>query len=226
MIEYAEGRVPNALAIEGRGAGATTTGVYTPPAGTDYVVFEGRINGAQPVLFTTLYDAGYKYLPTDQLIAAFAAVGLDSSKSAYVYCRIGVQGSVVFFVLDGILGWPATFYDGSWSQWGQLSGDAANKGQLAADSPWRTDMASRSSNMVPNWPTRAVEQFTADGSVCSATYAAGTGTILNSTGGATACTNLPDSYDTNANRIEEGDKAYMNSGSGGGGGGGGGGGAC
>jgi len=222
MIEYSEGHVPNALAIEGRAAGTTTTGVYSPPAGTDYVVFEGQINGAQVVTFSTLYDAGYKYLPTDQLIAAFTAVGLDSSKSAYVYCRIGVQGAVVFFVLDGILGWPATFYDGSWSQWGQLSGDAANKGQLTANSPWRTDIPSRSSNITYNWIfPRAIEQFTADGSVCSATYNIG-GTITNSSGGTTACTNLPDSYDANANRIEEADKAYMNSGSSGGSSGGGG----
>jgi hypothetical protein len=218
----------------------------------------------------------------------------------------------MFFVLDGILGWPAAVYDGSWSQWGQLSGDSSMKGQLNAGSPWRTDIAGRSDLVVYNYvpvistPTfttatgtsdlvvgtvytsgtnstftveidsvgtpdtfrwsgnsgatwtsavaitgsaqalvsgltvsfgsttghglndswsftatarKNIEQYTTDGTVCSATYTA-SGSITNSTGGTTACTNAPNSFDTDVNRVEEADKAYMNSGGGGPGGGG------
>jgi hypothetical protein len=74
-------------------------------------------------------------------------------------------------------------------------------------------------------PKVAVEQLTADGSVCSATYLAAGG-ITNSSGGITECINLPNSIDDNANRIEEDDRAYIRSGSGGSGGGSGGPGGC
>lgn len=58
--------------------------------------------------------------------------------------------SSAFFVLDGILGWSAENYDGSWSQWGQLSANAAMGGQLKTDSPWRTDIPSRSGMIAYN----------------------------------------------------------------------------
>ena len=58
--------------------------------------------------------------------------------------------SSAFFVLDAILNWPVANYDGSWSQWGQMSGDSTKGGQLRSDSPWRTDIASRSELVVYN----------------------------------------------------------------------------
>ena len=58
--------------------------------------------------------------------------------------------SSAFFVLDGILGWTVTDYDGSWSQWGQMSGNTAFGGTLRSDSPWRTDLPSRSGVIVYN----------------------------------------------------------------------------
>jgi hypothetical protein len=66
-----------------------------------------------------------------------------------------VIASSAFFVLDAILDWPVANYDGSWSQWGQLSGNAANGGQLRSDSPWRTDTAARSELVVYNFDTTA-----------------------------------------------------------------------
>ncbi len=61
--------------------------------------------------------------------------------------------SSAFFVLDAILDWPVSLYDGSWSQWGQMSGSAANGGKLNADSPMRTDLPSRSELVVFNYDT-------------------------------------------------------------------------
>jgi 3-mercaptopyruvate sulfurtransferase SseA len=46
-----------------------------------------------------------------------------------------VIASSAFFVLDAILDWPVSLYDGSWSQWGQLSASSANGGKLNADLP-------------------------------------------------------------------------------------------
>jgi 3-mercaptopyruvate sulfurtransferase SseA len=318
MIDYADGKIPNVLPIDDRSAATagsyagirgSTTGVFNPSG--DYTVFEGRIRGAQALAATTLYNGTTNvFNPSDQLVASFTSIGLDSTKTAYAYCKVGSQGSIAFFVLDGILGWPAAVYDGSWSQWGQLSGDSSMKGQLDASSHWRTDIAGRSDLVVYNYPPistptfttatgtsdlvvgsiyssgttstftveidsvgspdtfrwsgnngatwtsavvitgsaqtlvsgltvsfgsttghalndtwtftatarKNIEQYTADGTVCSATYAV-SGSITNSNGGTTACTNTVNSFDTDANRVEEADKAYMNSGGGGSGGG-------
>lgn len=323
MIDYADGKKPGVLPIDVRSAATATTGSYAGARGsttgiystsaTDYTVFEGRIRGAQALLYSSLYDGSNMFNPTDQIIASFTAIGLDSTKTAYVYCRLGMLASIGFFALDGILGWPAALYDGSWSQWGQLSGDASMKGQLSPFSPWRTDTAGRSDLIAYNYESiisavtfsgtgtndlatggtftgssnatfvvkidsvgatdtftwsgnggstwtgvttsitgtaqtlingitvtfgaisghalddswtftttarKNVEQLTADGTTCTATYLAN-GAIVNSTGGATACANSPASFDTGANRVEEADKAYMKSGGAGGGGGGG-----
>ena len=71
--------------------------------------------------------------------------------------------SSAFFVIDGILGWPVELYDGSWSQWGQLSANAANGGQLKADSPWRTDIPSRSGMIAYNYTSISAAFFSGTG---------------------------------------------------------------
>ncbi len=94
MINVAEGKVPNELTIDMRssttsgsyaGAPGSTPGVF-PPAG-DFVVFEGHIKGATALSWQTLLDPNnnYRFLPASQLIAQFTAIGLDSTKTAYVY---------------------------------------------------------------------------------------------------------------------------------------------
>jgi len=70
-----------------------------------------------------------------------------------------VIASSAFFVLDAILDWPVVDYDGSWSQWGQLSGSAANGGSLRSDSIWRTDTAARSGLIVYNFATSSGPVF-------------------------------------------------------------------
>jgi hypothetical protein len=70
-----------------------------------------------------------------------------------------VIASSAFFVLDAILDWPVADYDGSWSQWGQLSGSAANGGTLRSDSIWRTDTAARSGLVVYNYATSSTPVF-------------------------------------------------------------------
>jgi hypothetical protein len=67
-----------------------------------------------------------------------------------------VIASSAFFVLDAILNWPVANYDGSWSQWGQMSANAANGGKLQPDSPLQTDVPSRSELVVYNYNDGAV----------------------------------------------------------------------
>ncbi|MHB8881611.1 MAG: selenite/tellurite reduction operon rhodanese-like protein ExtH [Thermodesulfovibrionales bacterium] len=204
MITIADAGSPNGVIIDGRGAGGSfggnpgsTAGVFAPSG--DFVAFEGKIKGAQALSFTSLYDSanGNRFFPRDQLIAKFAAVGLDSSKTAYVHCRTGVIASSLFFVLDGVLGWPVANYDASWSQWGQMAGDPTNGKQIDPNSPWRTDIPSRTEGIVYNILSgKTIEKLCLDGS--AATCAP------------------PASFDTDGNKIEEEDVQYMNSGGAGG----------
>lgn len=210
MISLVDSGSPGALIIDGRGSGGSysgkpgsTAGVFDPTG--DFVAFEGRIKGAKALGYTTLFDGanGNRFLSPDQLAAKFAEIGLDSSQTAYVHCRTGVIASALFFVLDGILDWPASNYDASWSQWGQMAGDPSGGQQIAENSPWRTDIPSRSEVIVYNsLNEKTEEKLCLDGS--AATCAP------------------PASFDTSGNKIEEEDARYMNSGGGAGGGTGGG----
>jgi len=82
------------------------------------------------------------YKDNASLIARFATFGVTAqNKMTYVYCASGTRASSTFFILDGILGWPVSLYDGSWNQWGQYylnTVTAANN--LPAASPWRVDI--------------------------------------------------------------------------------------
>ena len=145
------------------GTPGTTLGVFSPNAGTpavaaDYVVFEGHIKNAKALVYTSLYnkDNANRFLPADNgtvtsLKSRFAAVGMDATKTAYVYCKTGYIASSEFFALDGILGWKAVWYDGSWSQWGQMSALAASGGKLPATAVWATDVPELSEPVVYNF---------------------------------------------------------------------------
>jgi len=55
--------------------------------------------------------------PTD-LQTRFGEKGVTASVTqTTVYCASGMRAAVVFFALDGVLGWPVNMYDGSWNQW-------------------------------------------------------------------------------------------------------------
>lgn len=92
MIDVVYGKVLNALIIDSRGptgsyagTAGSTSGVFSPTG--DFVVFEGRIKGAKALLWTDQLDStnNYRFLSADNLIAKYAAIGLDSTKTAYVH---------------------------------------------------------------------------------------------------------------------------------------------
>ncbi len=216
MMTVAADTNPGTVIVDGRSGASTgsyagtprsTAGVFAP--GSDYVVFEGRMKGAKALLYTNLYSSNY-FRPADNIALQFAAIGVDSSKTAYVHCRTGVIASALFFALDGILGWNTVLYDGSWSQWGQMSPDSSKGGVLASGSAWRTDVSALSELVVYNLDNAAlVEALPLDNLA-----------VLMYTSPA----------DQRANQIEKEDAEYMSGGGGSGstppGGGGGGGGGC
>jgi 3-mercaptopyruvate sulfurtransferase SseA len=217
MMSVAADTNPDTVIVDGRSAASagcysgvpkSTAGVFSPPSG-DYVVFEGHMKGAKALAYTNLYSSNF-FRPADNIVAQFAAIGVDGSKSAYVHCRTGIIASVLFFVLDGILGWDTVLYDGSWSQWGQMSADSSKGGVLPSGSAWRTDVSALTELVVYNQDNSAlVETLPVD---------------------AMAVLMYTSPADPRANQIENEDAAYITGGGGTGGGGtttgGGGGGGC
>jgi thiosulfate/3-mercaptopyruvate sulfurtransferase len=219
MISVASGSVANAVVLDSRststsgsynGTPGSTTGVFSP--GSDWVVFEGHIAGGKALLYTTMYDGTtLQFKSSSDLTAMFATVGIDSTKTTYNHCRTGVIASLPFFVLDAILDWPAVDYDGSWSQWGQMSADTANGGRLAAGSPWITDTIMLSEGVVYNHATNAVELLTLNGSICSGQTSTADVIADAPTGCTASSANDPDSFVPldMGNQIEDADAAYM-----------------
>ncbi|MBI5656760.1 MAG: hypothetical protein HZC44_08065, partial [Geobacter sp.] len=75
-----------------------------------------------------------KFKSIADLTTRLTAIGVTNAKSrTYVYCASGMRAAVPFFVLDGVMGWPVTMYDGSWNQWGAYI--TAN----AVNTAWRVD---------------------------------------------------------------------------------------
>jgi 3-mercaptopyruvate sulfurtransferase SseA len=145
------------------------------------------------------------FKPTEDLVARLSGLGVTAEKSMiYTYCASGVRASAVFFVLDGILGWPVTIYDGSTGQW---MGYTTANGVNAA---WRVDV-------------------TTPGTLLARTYGTPAGSLTVDAVSNALYTSIAD---TRANQILNEDQAYFSSGGattpppGGGGGGGGGGSGC
>ena len=87
--------------------------------------------------FTDAADVGTKtrlFANPTNMQARFVEKGVTENVSlTTVYCASGMRAAVVFFALDGVLGWPVTMYDGSWNQW---SGYRTTNGVNTA---WRVD---------------------------------------------------------------------------------------
>jgi thiosulfate/3-mercaptopyruvate sulfurtransferase len=78
----------------------------------------GHIPGASNIPFDKLVDPDtHRYLPEDQLVAAFAGVLSDGRDRVITYCGAGIGASSAAFVL-GLLGAAnVAIYDGSMEEW-------------------------------------------------------------------------------------------------------------
>ena len=61
--------------------------------------------------------------PAGELRALYEAAGVTRETANVAYCRSGMQSSVTYFVLR-YLGYDATVYDGSYSEWSKAGGKA------------------------------------------------------------------------------------------------------
>ncbi|MBE0595702.1 MAG: hypothetical protein IH614_00370, partial [Desulfuromonadales bacterium] len=91
--------------------------------------------------------------------------------------------------LDAILGWNVSMYDASWSQWGQMSANAAKGGKLPAGSIWATDVPELTNTIAYNTDAGRTIEVLPINAQAQALY--------------------PDPSQPEANQIELEDAAYM-----------------
>jgi thiosulfate/3-mercaptopyruvate sulfurtransferase len=84
-------------------------------------VRSGHIPGSLNVPSSDLVKDG-KLLPPDQLRRAFTTAGVDLDKPVITTCGSGVAAATTWLALDALAREPKALYDGSWSEWGSLSG--------------------------------------------------------------------------------------------------------
>ncbi|MCW7463464.1 rhodanese-like domain-containing protein [Leptospira limi] len=125
-----------------------------------YVGFEGHIKGARDVPWTGLLDTEFRFKPKSDLKAYYDARGYQKGQTAIQLCRTNNRSQVTGFSYIAILGYPSTYYDGSWIEWGSLTGGGPAP-KLPPDSPYRTDVPELSDiitynvagDVDPNLPT-------------------------------------------------------------------------
>jgi len=81
----------------------------------------GHIPGAVNVPIDGTVDATGRYLPSEELRARFAAVGVVDGVEVGVYCGSGVSAATNVLAL-ALAGHRAALYPGSWSSWSNTPG--------------------------------------------------------------------------------------------------------
>ncbi|MCW7468231.1 rhodanese [Leptospira kanakyensis] len=125
-----------------------------------YVGFEGRIKGAKELRWTDLLDTEFRFKSKADLKAYYDGKGYQVGQTAIQLCRTNNRSQVTGFSYIAILGYPSTYYDGSWIEWGSLTGGGPAP-KLPSDSPYRTDLPEVSEvitynvagDVDPNLPT-------------------------------------------------------------------------
>ncbi|MBV8550449.1 MAG: sulfurtransferase [Acidobacteriaceae bacterium] len=109
------------------------TGEILAPAGLPETCQRGgHIPGARSIPWGKACNDDGTFKSFDELKAVYASEGVDGSKPAIAYCRIGERSSHTWFVLKYLLGLQdVRNYDGSWTEWGNLVGAPVERGAAA-----------------------------------------------------------------------------------------------
>ena len=82
----------------------------------------GHIPRAQSIPWAQAVRDDGTFKSAEELHALYRAKGVDGSKPITAYCRIGERSSHTWFVLRELLGYEnVRNYDGSWTEWGNLT---------------------------------------------------------------------------------------------------------
>ncbi len=96
----------------------------------------GHIPGAVNVPWTTATEYDGRVKPRAELARMYAAAGVTFERPVITYCRIGERSAHTWFALHQLLGHPdVRNYDGSWTEWGSMTGMPIALGPRAGELP-------------------------------------------------------------------------------------------
>jgi 3-mercaptopyruvate sulfurtransferase SseA len=131
--------------------------------------FDGNIKGSVNLPWANLVKDSasndFRFKSKAEIASSFQAVGVNGNKQVITYCRTAVRAMVTFFATHAILGYPTRVYDGSWIEWSAFAFDENDPqvwSNLRANSPWRTDKTSLTSNLTLATDSGSVSKYTYD----------------------------------------------------------------
>ncbi len=102
--------------------------IIAPPGLPETAQRGGHIPSAASIPWGQACNDDGTFKSADDLKALYGGKGVDASKPAIAYCRIGERSSHTWFVLKYLLGInDVKNYDGSWTEWGNLVGAPIEK---------------------------------------------------------------------------------------------------
>ena len=106
--------------------------ILAPPGLPETCQRGGHVPGARSIPWGNAANEDGTFKSYDELKVLYGSAGVDGSKPAIAYCRIGERSSHTWFVLKYLLGYKdVTNYDGSWTEWGNLVGANIERGAAA-----------------------------------------------------------------------------------------------
>ena len=122
-----------AVLIDVRSPQEFTGEILAPPGLPETCQRGGHVPGARSVPWGKACNEDGTFKGFDDLKRLYGDEGIDNSKTAIAYCRIGERSSHTWFVLKYLLGVrDVANYDGSWTEWGNLVAAPVERGAVAA----------------------------------------------------------------------------------------------
>jgi thiosulfate/3-mercaptopyruvate sulfurtransferase len=119
----------SAALIDVRSPAEFTGEILAPPGLPETCQRGGHIPAAHNVPWGMVCNDDGTFKSADELAKIYRAEGVDGSRPAITYCRIGERSSHTWFVLKYLLGLDnVRNYDGSWTEWGNLVGAPVERG--------------------------------------------------------------------------------------------------
>lgn len=121
VLSVVEGETAGTL-IDIRSPAEYNGEIFAPEGVQELAVRAGHIPGAINVPWGRNVREDGTFKSIEELQALYNELGVDGSLPIITYCRIGERAALTWFVLNQLLGYEVSLYDGSWTEWGNSVG--------------------------------------------------------------------------------------------------------